>query len=411
MKAIDQYKNIVINFSYLTILQLCNLIIPLVTYPYLIKVLGEEIYGSVIFAQAVTSYLAIFVNFGFNISATKAVSSFRSDTNRLIEICSSVYLVKGLFFMLVCLLLGILFFLFPRIYSDFPLFALSMWLCLYEFLFPIWFFQGIEKMKYIAILSLISRLFFLFFVFLFITNPDDYLYVPAINGLGGIITSIFSICILKYKYGIKFRFQKYQKILYYTKDSMKLFMTSVTGIIKDRTNTIIIGMSLGMSDVTYYDFVDKIVNVLSTFFYAIGNVVFPNYNANRKVIFAKKILIYSSVLGVFLYALVGFLLDDFIILFFDQSLLKCVGVYWVLGGIFIFRHISYYLGTVFLITHNFIKEVIKNMFYSMLVYLMLVGACYLLGILNLYTLSMSLVISVLFEAINRLYYCKLRRIL
>ena len=78
------------NFSYLSLLQVFNLILPLIVYPYLIRVLGKETYGLVVFAQSLVFYLVILVGFGFNISATKEVSIHRNDSKKLGEIVSSV---------------------------------------------------------------------------------------------------------------------------------------------------------------------------------------------------------------------------------------------------------------------------------------------------------------------------------
>lgn len=316
---IYRYKTLIENFGYLTLLQICNLLIPLVTYPYLINTLGKNLYGVIIYSQAIVSYLAIFVNWGFNISATKYISINREDSKKINEIVSVVYIVKTL---LLIIVFGFLFliFLFPEIREYKLLYIFSMWQCIYECLFPIWFFQGIEKMKYIAIFSFIGRVVFILLIFIWVTTPQDYLLVPLINGIGAIITSLIAIYILIYKFKIKFRWQSLATIFYHTKDSTKLLLTSITGIVKDRTNTIVIGSVLGMGEVAYYDFVEKIVNVLSTIFYTISNVVFPYYNKNANKIFARKLLIYTTVIGVLLYFIVGCSLKSFILLFFNTIL-------------------------------------------------------------------------------------------
>ena len=91
---IYRYKTLIENFGYLTLLQICNLLIPLVTYPYLINTLGKNLYGVIIYSQAIVSYLAIFVNWGFNISATKYISINREDSKKINEIVSVVYIVN-----------------------------------------------------------------------------------------------------------------------------------------------------------------------------------------------------------------------------------------------------------------------------------------------------------------------------
>ena len=78
-------KTLIQNFSYLSALRIFNMILPLITYPYLIRVLGKEIYGLVVFAQAIVNYLVMLVSFGFNISATKEVSVYRNDEKKLVK--------------------------------------------------------------------------------------------------------------------------------------------------------------------------------------------------------------------------------------------------------------------------------------------------------------------------------------
>ena len=83
-----------------------------------------------------------------------------------------------------------------------------------------------------------------------------------------------------------------------------------------------------------------------------------------------------------------------------------IPAYWMLGTLFIYRHLSYFLGTVILISHNHVKDVIVNMFYSMFVYLFVIMFLGIIDCLNIYTLSISLVISVVFETLQRWYFCK-----
>ena len=69
-------KQLLANFSYLSIIEIIGLLLPLVSYPYLIRTVGANNYGIVVFAQAIVAYIIIIVNFGFNVSATRRVVVF-----------------------------------------------------------------------------------------------------------------------------------------------------------------------------------------------------------------------------------------------------------------------------------------------------------------------------------------------
>ena len=116
------------NFGYLSALQLFTLFIPLITYPYLIRIIGKEIWGEIIFAQVIISYASLLINFGFDVSATREVSVSRDNPTELSKIVSSVFIAK-LFFGLVSTLSII------SLINFIPLFSHHKLLYLYTFIF------------------------------------------------------------------------------------------------------------------------------------------------------------------------------------------------------------------------------------------------------------------------------------
>ena len=211
--SLTKHKTIVKNFGYLSILQVINLLIPLATYPYLIRVLGKESYGLVIYAQAIIGYFLILVQFGFNVSAMNLISIHRDNKKKLSEIISSTFVLKSILFLCAIILLFIFLGYVPVGQNNQWLFILCMWVCLYDILFPIWYFQGIEKMQYITVITLINRLVFLIFIFILIKAPDDYLFVPIINGGGALLSGITSLYIIFGKHKIKFILPELSEII------------------------------------------------------------------------------------------------------------------------------------------------------------------------------------------------------
>ena len=288
-KTIRANKVIVQNLSYLSILQLFNMAVPLLTYPYLIRVLGKETYGLVIFAQALVGYLVILVNFGFNISATKEISVHRDNKNKISEIVSSVFILKGILFLVSIGILFILLYVFPQAEGYKILFYLTMYLCLYDWLFPIWYFQGIERMKYITILNVLSRTIFLVLIFVFIHNKDDFLWLPIINGLGAIVSSLIALYIIFFIQKISFIIPAPKVIFSYLKDSVPIFISNVSIRLYVSSNKVIIGTFLGLGDVAYYDLAEKIVNLLKTPQGILNQVLFPKISKEKDIGFVKRV--------------------------------------------------------------------------------------------------------------------------
>ena len=130
------------NFLSLSLLQAANYILPLITLPYLIRVLGAEKYGLVIFAQAFTHYFIILTDYGFDLSATRDISIHRDDKAKVADIFNSVLLIKFSIMSAGFICFLILVFSFQRFSEEWPVFLLSYGVVLGNFLFPLWFFQG-----------------------------------------------------------------------------------------------------------------------------------------------------------------------------------------------------------------------------------------------------------------------------
>ena len=119
MKRIFQIKKsdkvLFKNFTSLSILQISNYLFPLITLPYLVRVLGPGKYGLVNFAAAFAAYFTIITDYGFNLSATQEISVNRDNPKRVSEIFSSVFTLKMLFFVISTLIFLPIVFVFPSI--------------------------------------------------------------------------------------------------------------------------------------------------------------------------------------------------------------------------------------------------------------------------------------------------------
>src|SRR4051812_15775806 len=177
------------NYIYLSIYQAVNFIVPLIIVPFIIKNTGVQNFGYITFSYAFINYFTILTDYGFNMSATRSISIHREDKGRISSIYSTVMLIKLLFFagalIIFCCLL-----LIPFFQKNYLLHLGSFTLVLAQVLMPVWLFQGIEDMKYIAIANTISKVTFAIFIIFFIKIPSDYIYVNLLQGVGGIIASI-----------------------------------------------------------------------------------------------------------------------------------------------------------------------------------------------------------------------------
>ncbi|WP_299776495.1 oligosaccharide flippase family protein [uncultured Formosa sp.] len=396
------------NFSYLTALNLFNVLSPLIIYPYLIRVLEAENYGLTVFAQTTIAYLVIFVSFGFNVTATKEVSINRDSPEKLSEIVSATFIIKFLLFVFSFFILILLFFLIPQVGNNKILFVLTMWLCFYEFVFPVWYFQGIEKMKYITLFSLISKLISLVLIFFLVVKKSDYILVPLFNGVGGVIAGLVSLFVVFKLHEVKFKICSISVLKYHIKDSYLIFISRVSNI-KDNTPAFLVGALLGNQALAYYDLAFKVVKVVVSVFNNVTNVVFPVVATKKDNRWFKKILLFEFFSLIFCYLILVIFRDFIVTLLGGEAMLSASSLIPILG-IMVLRPLASLIGSCVLITNGLNKEFTLNLLYSTLFYLIITFFCWRFEILDLYTISWGIALAQLFELFHKIYIIKTKKL-
>lgn len=313
---INRNLTLIKNLSSLSIINIINIFAPIVTIPYLIRVLGTETYGAVIFAQSISLYLEIIVKFGFNITAVNNVSKNRKGLE-LSTIVSEVFVAKFLLF-LFTLFVFISIVTFTNVLKGFPfLLIFSSWVCLYQAIFPDWYFQGIEDMKFITLSNLILRVFSIVFIFSFVKNSSDYLLVPIFYGSGALLSSLVSIFIVFKYHKIDFVLPSMKRLKTVYVESFPIFISQVSQLYT-RLNKIIIGTFMGLNEVTIFDLADKIIGVLKIPITIINQTIFPRISLTKSISFIKKSLVFSLLLNTLLLIMV-YMFGNKIIGFFTSN--------------------------------------------------------------------------------------------
>ena len=285
-----------------------------------------------------------------------------------------------------------------------------MYLGLYEWIFPIWYFQGLERMKYITLINLVSRLIFLSLVFFLIKNEHDYLKVPLINGIGALIAGCVALFIVFRRDGIKFIWPGKAVLKYYFFDSLPLFFASIAGKIKILTNKAVLGSFVGMESVALYDIADKIKAVFLAFLQIIGQVLFPNVSQTKNRNLTRKGVRIIVIAGLGFYLISGMLLALLIPAYFS-AYKEVINLFWILGLLIIIQPVSYLIGTGVLLVNDLKRPYTLNLYISMAVYLILIGICYIFGVISIYTAAFSLVLSAITGLTSNILVAQRHRIL
>ena len=178
-------STLVKDLSYLYVLQIANYVVPLITIPYLIRVLGVEKFGAISFALAFMQYFVIIIDYGFNYTATRYISIHRNDNNRINRECCIVFSVKIILLLLSLLIVTTVTWAVPKMRADVTLYLVCFVMVIGNYIFPAWLFQGLEKIKYIAIINFVTKVIFTLSIFFFIKKMNIFIiiYIPIIINL------------------------------------------------------------------------------------------------------------------------------------------------------------------------------------------------------------------------------------
>jgi len=402
-------KKIISNFSYLSVFQLFATLSPLITYPYLIKVLGVELYGYVLFVQAIMTYLSLWVEFGFRNLGVKYIAVCGKDKLAISDVLSSILQIRFVLFLLGFFILVLVLNVLSIDKGDKLLYLFSSGVALNGILFPEFYFLGVEKVRYVTIVNILSRTITILLLFIVVRSPEDYLLVPLMNFLGILIGGIFSLYIVFFVHKMTFKLQRIKSLFIYLKEALALFLSDAIISIKDRFTILFIGTFLGMGEVPVYDLGLKIVTAINKPVEALNTAILPAMSKKKDYSFLFKYLrlmfLVSFVLSVCIFLLLPWILN-----FFLGSTANLFSLQLMLL-IPLLLSISYTLAVNYFVVFGLNKELLLGMFLTTVFYLIIVGIGFLLSILDGLLAFVIVSIAVyIFELLYRVFVLRKKKI-
>lgn len=323
-------KKLIENFVSLFTLQGLNYLLPLITLPFLVRVLGPNGYGQIVFAQSLNQFFIYITDYGFNLSATKQVSINRNNPKMLDLIVTRVLVVKLILFLIVSLILMVLILFVPKFSVNYLVYILFLGVTLGNVLFPVWLFQGLEKMKYITILNITSKLIFTLGIFVFVKSRGDLLLVPVFYSLGFLSIGIISLFIIKKFLMINFHKVSFADIWKELRDSWDIFISTLAFSFYTVANPFILGLLTNNTIVGYYSSAEKLINAAVGLITPISDTVYPHINKiavdsrEQALVFIKKIFNYMTIFTVCISLVLFFGADKIIGLLYGNTMRNSV---------------------------------------------------------------------------------------
>ncbi len=246
------------NAGFLFAIQVVNLLVQLVTLPFLVRALGLEFYGRYVFFQAISQYFILFVDFGFQLTATARVATLRDDRSALSRYFWTVQGARVLLTLaaiLVAALLGALLF---DTRTDLPIFAASVAVILGTAATPLWLFGGMERMGLVCIAAVGARLSVVPATVLLVRQPDDAWVAAAIVSASSLLGGAITVLLIARGRLVGWERPRWQDLRAAYADAWHVFLSNAAISLYLAGNTVVLGSISPPAQVGLFGAADKL---------------------------------------------------------------------------------------------------------------------------------------------------------
>lgn len=252
-----------------------QMLFPLITFPYVCRVIEADGIGQINFFQSIISYISLFTCLGIPMYAIREIARDRSDVVQMNRTAMEILLLHSMLTLVGYAIVAILCLTVPQIQVNIPLFLILSLTIFFTAIGCEWFYRGIEDFKYITIRGLVIKTVSVVLLFIFVKSKTDLLYYGCYTVFGVLGGNIFNF----------FRLRKYihrENIIFselhikrHVKPVLKVFSFSVVTSIYLQLNTVLLGFLKNALAVGYFAAATKVMQMLLTMSACLGSVMMP----------------------------------------------------------------------------------------------------------------------------------------
>lgn len=252
-----------------------QMLFPLITFPYVCRVIEPEGIGQVNFFSSIIGYISLFTCLGIPMYAVREIARDRNDIVKMNRTAVEILLLHALLSLAGYLIVAVLCLTVPQIKVDIPLFLILSLTIFFTAIGCEWFYQGIEDFKYITIRGLVVKVVSVVLLFIFVKTKDDLIYYGAytvIGILGGNIFNFFRLRKYIHKENLIF---SNLNISRHIKPVLQVFSFNVVTSVYLQLNPVLLGFLKGALAVGYFTAATKIMSVVMKLSSCLGVVMMP----------------------------------------------------------------------------------------------------------------------------------------
>lgn len=268
-----QQKSLKINFIMNAVLTISAFIFPLISFPYVSRILGPSGTGNVSFATSIVAYFALFAQLGIPTYGIRATARVRDDKELLSRTVQEIFIINILMSILTYIVFFVVLNIVPQMSDDKLLFMIVSSTIFFNAIGMDWLYKGLEKYTYITTVSILFKFIALILMFVLIHQKRDYVIYGAISIFAASASNICNLLNV-HKYIYLKPIGNYDFKVHLRPICIFFAMACATTIYTN-LDTVMLGFMKSNTEVGYYNAAVKIKTVLLGVVTSLGAVLLP----------------------------------------------------------------------------------------------------------------------------------------
>jgi O-antigen/teichoic acid export membrane protein len=265
-------KSIKVNYIFNTILTLSNFLFPLITFPYVARILGPEGLGKFNYAFTVAAYFIMIAQVGIPVYGIKEISKVRENKQTLSKVFSELFTINTIMTLITVTMYSSLFLFSTKMQDEKALFLVAG-ISVFLSLFSIdWLYSGLEEYKFIAIRSISVKIVSVIMLFVLVHDRNDYIIYAIITVLATVLTNVLNVFAARRKIRFSIKNLDLRK---HRKPIITLSLAGLIGSIYANLDIILLGNLAGDKYVGLYSTGRKITGIMIAIIGSLGTVLVP----------------------------------------------------------------------------------------------------------------------------------------
>lgn len=267
------HKKAVKNGIWMYVLQFFNMVVPLLTLPYITRVLGASGYGMFSTALNIVGYLQVVVEYGFGMSATRKVAI---NGRKNLNITYTCVLLGRMLLLVICAFISAIYIMFKLQDHVFCYSFLILFICLLGVCVQMnWVFQGMQDMKFISIVNIIARSISTALIFMFVRTSNDLYIYCLLYSVSPFLSGFIGLFLARKKYNLHFTHISFSDVINELKDGFYIFTTQLSGKVFGAIGVTFLSIFASSSVVGVFSAIQKIPNIMILLWTPIDQVIYP----------------------------------------------------------------------------------------------------------------------------------------